>query len=134
MLLVIDCPCSRRKRVKQPASSSAGQLDPFTSSNADYSPRVPLSAAFQSVIPVSTGLARGIERLLPELAGLTVSGDSTLCLPSYSCMEPARILKPGHRSSKEDAVGGMCAACAFDMSVVLMDRRECPGCHLIGDD
>ncbi len=26
-------------------------------------------SAFQSVIPVSTGLARGIERLLPELAG-----------------------------------------------------------------
>jgi Glyceraldehyde-3-phosphate dehydrogenase/erythrose-4-phosphate dehydrogenase len=56
-------------------------------------------SAFQSVIPVSTGLARGIERLLPELAG-RIQAKAVRCRPSTSrawtspCRPPATPARP----------------------------------------
>ena len=35
-------------------------------------------SAMQSIIPVSTGLARGVERLLPQLAGRVRANDPCL--------------------------------------------------------
>lgn len=67
-------------------------------------------------------------------AGLTVLDENSLCLPCYSCMEPVRLLKPGHRSSREDAVGGLCKLCAHELNVALLEREECADCRLVGGD
>ncbi|MFH7457160.1 erythrose-4-phosphate dehydrogenase, partial [Pseudomonas syringae pv. tagetis] len=42
---------------------------------------------FQSIIPVSTGLARGIERLLPELAGLIQAKAVRVPTVIVSCLD-----------------------------------------------
>ena len=44
-------------------------------------------SAFQSVIPVSTGLARGIERLLPELAGRIRAKAVRVPTVNVSCLD-----------------------------------------------
>lgn len=44
-------------------------------------------SAFQSVIPVSTGLARGIERLLPELAGRIQAKAIRVPIVNVSCLD-----------------------------------------------
>jgi D-erythrose 4-phosphate dehydrogenase len=44
-------------------------------------------SAFQSVIPVSTGLARGIERLLPELAGRIQAKAVRVPTVNVSCLD-----------------------------------------------
>lgn len=44
-------------------------------------------SAFQSVIPVSTGLARGIERLLPELSGRIVAKAIRVPTLNVSCLD-----------------------------------------------
>jgi D-erythrose 4-phosphate dehydrogenase len=44
-------------------------------------------SAFQSVIPVSTGLARGIERLLPELAGRITAKAVRVPTLNVSCLD-----------------------------------------------
>ncbi len=44
-------------------------------------------SAFQSVIPVSTGLARGIERLLPELAGRVKAKALRVPTVNVSCLD-----------------------------------------------
>ncbi|TBU89279.1 erythrose-4-phosphate dehydrogenase [Stutzerimonas kirkiae] len=44
-------------------------------------------SAFQSVIPVSTGLARGIERLLPELAGRIQAKAVRVPTLNVSCLD-----------------------------------------------
>ncbi|QAX81473.1 erythrose-4-phosphate dehydrogenase [Candidatus Pseudomonas adelgestsugas] len=44
-------------------------------------------SAFQSVIPVSTGLARGIERLLPELAGRIQAKAMRVPTVNVSCLD-----------------------------------------------
>ena len=44
-------------------------------------------SAFQSVIPVSTGLARGIERLLPELAGRVKAKAIRVPTVNVSCLD-----------------------------------------------
>ncbi|SDH63072.1 D-erythrose 4-phosphate dehydrogenase [Pseudomonas flavescens] len=44
-------------------------------------------SAFQSVIPVSTGLARGIERLLPELAGRIQAKAIRVPTVNVSCLD-----------------------------------------------
>ena len=44
-------------------------------------------SAFQSVIPVSTGLARGIERLLPELAGRVRAKAIRVPTVNVSCLD-----------------------------------------------
>ncbi|MBD7977004.1 erythrose-4-phosphate dehydrogenase [Serpens gallinarum] len=44
-------------------------------------------SAFQSVIPVSTGLARGIERLLPELAGRVQAKAIRVPTVNVSCLD-----------------------------------------------
>jgi len=44
-------------------------------------------SAFQSVIPVSTGLARGIERLLPELAGRVKAKAVRVPTVNVSCLD-----------------------------------------------
>ncbi|HEY8330852.1 MAG TPA: erythrose-4-phosphate dehydrogenase [Pseudomonas sp.] len=44
-------------------------------------------SAFQSVIPVSTGLARGIERLLPELAGRIKAKAVRVPTVNVSCLD-----------------------------------------------
>ncbi len=44
-------------------------------------------SAFQSVIPVSTGLARGIERLLPELTGRIQAKAIRVPTVNVSCLD-----------------------------------------------
>ena len=44
-------------------------------------------SAFQSVIPVSTGLARGIERLLPQLAGKVQAKAMRVPTVNVSCLD-----------------------------------------------
>jgi D-erythrose 4-phosphate dehydrogenase len=44
-------------------------------------------SAFQSVIPVSTGLARGIERLLPELSGRIQAKAVRVPTVNVSCLD-----------------------------------------------
>ena len=44
-------------------------------------------SAFQSVIPVSTGLAKGIERLLPELAGRIQAKAVRVPTLNVSCLD-----------------------------------------------
>ena len=44
-------------------------------------------SAFQSVIPVSTGLGRGIERLLPELAGRVQAKAIRVPTVNVSCLD-----------------------------------------------
>ncbi|UZE28746.1 erythrose-4-phosphate dehydrogenase [Pseudomonas asplenii] len=44
-------------------------------------------SAFQSIIPVSTGLARGIERLLPELAGRIQAKAVRVPTVNVSCLD-----------------------------------------------
>ena len=48
-------------------------------------------SAFQSVIPVSTGLARGIERLLPELAGRIQAKAIRVPTVNVSCLDLSLI-------------------------------------------
>ena len=49
--------------------------------------RVSSISAFQSMIPVSTGLARGIERLLPELAGRVQAKAIRVPTVNVSCLD-----------------------------------------------
>ena len=46
-------------------------------------------SAFQSIIPVSTGLARGIERLLPNLSGRVVAKATRVPTVNVSCLDIA---------------------------------------------
>jgi len=50
-------------------------------------------SAFQSVIPVSTGLARGIERLLPELSGRIQAKALRVPTVNVSCLDISLLVK-----------------------------------------
>ena len=54
-------------------------------------------SAFQSVIPVSTGLARGIERLLPELAGRIQAKAVRVPTVNVSCLDITMQTATAHR-------------------------------------
>ncbi len=69
-------------------------------------------SAFQSVIPVSTGLARGIERLLPELSGriqakaIRVPTENVSCLDSTLPMARDTTAQEINQLLREAAQGG----------------------------
>ncbi|WP_339515481.1 erythrose-4-phosphate dehydrogenase [Pseudomonas sp. RL_15y_Pfl2_60] len=57
-------------------------------------------SAFQSVIPVSTGLARGIERLMPELAGRIQAKAIRVPTVNVSCLDIT--IQTGRDTSPEE--------------------------------
>lgn len=65
-------------------------------------------SAFQSVIPVSTGLARGIERLLPELAGRIQAKAIRVPTVNVSCLDIT--LQTARDTSAEEINRVLCQA------------------------
>lgn len=79
-------------------------------------------SAMQSIIPVSTGLARGVERLLPELAGRVAAKAIRLPVPNVSAIDlVATLARPATKAAIDaclrDAAAGRFAgrmACSDD--------------------
>jgi D-erythrose 4-phosphate dehydrogenase len=79
-------------------------------------------SAMQSIIPVSTGLARGVERLLPELAGRVEAKAVRLPVPNVSAIDlVATLTRPTTKTEIDaclrEAAGGRFAgrmACSDD--------------------
>ncbi len=79
-------------------------------------------SAMQSLIPVATGLARGVERLLPELAGRVVAKSIRAPVPNVSAIDlVATLRRPAsavainallHRAASADFSGQL--ACSDD--------------------
>jgi glyceraldehyde 3-phosphate dehydrogenase/D-erythrose 4-phosphate dehydrogenase len=61
-------------------------------------------SAMQSIIPVSTGLARGVERLLPELAGRIEAKAVRLPVPNVSAIDLVTTLK---RSTTREEINSL---------------------------
>lgn len=70
-------------------------------------------SAMQSMIPVSTGLARGVERLLPELTGRIQAKAIRVPVANVSAIDLAVSL--GHDADAEDINTRLCAAAAGDL-------------------
>lgn len=80
-------------------------------------------SAFQSVIPVSTGLARGIERLLPELAGRIQAKAIRVPTVNVSALD---ITLQVSRDTTADEVNALLKAAAEGPLVGLLDYTELP--------
>lgn len=80
-------------------------------------------SAFQSVIPVSTGLARGIERLLPELAGRIQAKAIRVPTVNVSALD---ITLQTARDTSADEVNAVLRAAAEGDYAGLLDYTELP--------
>ncbi len=74
-------------------------------------------SAMQSMVPVSTGLARGVERLLPELAGRIQAKAIRVPVANVSAIDLAVTL--GRDASAEDINAYLCAAADGELSGLL---------------
>ena len=75
-------------------------------------------SAMQSMIPVSTGLARGVERLLPELAGRIQAKAIRVPVANVSAIDLAVTL--GRDASAEDINAYLCAAAEGKLTGLLV--------------
>ena len=90
-----DVPCSGTRLAchshesgqEQRLPSPAIRLGPDDQGNRHHDDLRRTRSAFQSVIPVSTGLARGIERLLPELSGRIQAKAVRVPTVNVSCLD-----------------------------------------------
>ncbi|MFN3579102.1 MAG: erythrose-4-phosphate dehydrogenase [Pseudomonas sp.] len=80
-------------------------------------------SAFQSVIPVSTGLARGIERLLPELAGRIQAKAIRVPTVNVSALD---ITLQTARDTTAEEVNALLRAAAEGEYAGLLDYTELP--------
>lgn len=80
-------------------------------------------SAFQSVIPVSTGLARGIERLLPELSGRIQAKAIRVPTVNVSALD---ITLQTARDTSADEVNALLRAAAEGDYAGLLDYTELP--------
>lgn len=80
-------------------------------------------SAFQSVIPVSTGLARGIERLLPELSGRIQAKAIRVPTVNVSALD---ITLQTRRDTSADEVNRLLEAAARGAYRGLLDYTELP--------
>ncbi|AQZ94536.1 erythrose-4-phosphate dehydrogenase [Halopseudomonas phragmitis] len=80
-------------------------------------------SAFQSVIPVSTGLARGIERLLPELAGRIQAKAIRVPTVNVSALD---ITLQTARDTTAEEINELLRAAAGAEFVGLLDYTELP--------
>jgi len=74
-------------------------------------------SAMQSMIPVSTGLARGVERLLPELAGRIQAKAIRVPVANVSAIDLAVTL--GRDADAAEINGRLCAAADGELSGLL---------------
>ncbi|MBI5786179.1 MAG: erythrose-4-phosphate dehydrogenase [Rhodocyclales bacterium] len=74
-------------------------------------------SAMQSMIPVSTGLARGVERLLPELAGRIQAKAIRVPVANVSAIDLAVTL--GRDAEAEDINAYLCAAAEGELAGLL---------------
>jgi len=74
-------------------------------------------SAMQSLVPVSTGLARGVERLLPELAGRIQAKAIRVPVANVSAIDLAVTL--GRDASAEDINAYLCAAAEGNLAGLL---------------
>jgi glyceraldehyde 3-phosphate dehydrogenase/D-erythrose 4-phosphate dehydrogenase len=74
-------------------------------------------SAMQSMIPVSTGLARGVERLLPELAGRIQAKAIRVPVANVSAIDLAVTL--GRDAAAEDINAALCAAAEGELAGLL---------------
>jgi len=81
-------------------------------------------SAFQSVIPVSTGLARGIERLLPELSGRIQAKAVRVPTLNVSCLDIT--LQTARDTSAEEVNRVLRQAAERGALVGLLDYTELP--------
>lgn len=81
-------------------------------------------SAFQSVIPVSTGLARGIERLLPELSGRIQAKAVRVPTLNVSCLDIT--LQTARDTSAEEVNRVLCQAAEQGPLKGLLDYTELP--------
>lgn len=79
-------------------------------------------SAMQSMIPVSTGLARGVERLLPELAGRVQAKAIRVPVPNVSSIDLAATL--GCEITAEALNARLCAAAAGELRGMLACSDE----------
>ena len=79
-------------------------------------------SAMQSMIPVSTGLARGVERLLPELAGRLQAKAIRVPVPNVSAIDLAATL--GRDLTAADINACLCAAAAGELRGILACSEE----------
>ncbi|MFW9605894.1 MAG: erythrose-4-phosphate dehydrogenase [Pseudomonas sp.] len=81
-------------------------------------------SAFQSVIPVSTGLARGIERLLPELSGRVQAKAVRVPTVNVSCLDMTLLTR---RATSAAEVNQLLRAAAQEGPLKgLIDYTELP--------
>lgn len=80
-------------------------------------------SAFQSVIPVSTGLARGIERLLPELAGRIQAKAIRVPTLNVSALD---ITLQTARDTTAEEINALLRAAAEGEYAGLLDYTELP--------
>lgn len=74
-------------------------------------------SAMQSLVPVSTGLARGVERLLPELAGRIQAKAIRVPVANVSAIDLAVTL--GRDAGAEDLNACLCAAAETELAGLL---------------
>jgi glyceraldehyde 3-phosphate dehydrogenase/D-erythrose 4-phosphate dehydrogenase len=79
-------------------------------------------SAMQSMIPVSTGLARGVERLLPELTGRIQAKAIRVPVPNVSAIDLAVSL--GRDADAEEINQRLCAAAAGPLAGLLACSDE----------
>jgi D-erythrose 4-phosphate dehydrogenase len=79
-------------------------------------------SAMQSMIPVSTGLARGVERLLPELAGRVQAKAIRVPVPNVSAIDLAVTL--GRDADAEAINQRLCAAAEGELGGLLACSYE----------
>lgn len=79
-------------------------------------------SAMQSMIPVSTGLARGVERLLPELAGRIQAKAIRVPVPNVSAIDLAVTL--GRDVSAAQINAGLCLAAEAELAGLLACSDE----------
>ncbi len=79
-------------------------------------------SAMQSMIPVSTGLARGVERLLPELAGRLQAKAIRVPVPNVSAIDLAATL--GCQVTAEELNARLCAAADGELRGILACSAE----------
>lgn len=80
-------------------------------------------SAFQSMIPVSTGLARGIERLLPELVGRIQAKAIRVPTLNVSALD---ITLQTRRDTSAEEVNGLLQAASRGVYQGLVDYTELP--------
>jgi glyceraldehyde 3-phosphate dehydrogenase/D-erythrose 4-phosphate dehydrogenase len=78
-------------------------------------------SAMQSMIPVSTGLARGVERLMPELAGRVVAKSVRVPVPNVSAIDLVATLRRAADAADINALLHRAASAEFSGQIACSD-------------